>query len=189
MNTGKDIMDYAEAFQRGEEKGFTFFFNSLYPALLYYSFRILNDKILAEDVVIESFAKIWKSHDTFDHPRVIKTWMYTTCRNGCLNLLQSIKRQQGHLTRIGEETKEYDEKSALSDMILAESTAEVHRAIKYLPPECKKIFKFLFVDGWTVREIANHMKLSISTIKTQKARGLELLRKKGFLERYQVYIS
>ena len=173
-----DIQDHVNAFQRGEEKGFTYFFNALYPALLYYAFRILGDKPTAEDVVEESFIKIWERHSTFTHPKVIKAWLYTTVRNGCLNRLQQQQRainQQDQLAKLSE--GEY-ESFALHEIIRAEVIRELHENIESLPTACRQIFKMLYIQGKTVREIAEELKLSISTIKNQKARGLGLLRKR-----------
>src|SRR6185436_5676399 len=84
-------MEAALSFQRGEEKGFTWFFNELYGSLHYYAFRLLNDKPSAEDAVENSFIKIWERRSGFHHPNVIKAWLYTTVHNDCLNKLQAFK--------------------------------------------------------------------------------------------------
>jgi len=64
------------------------------------------------------------------------------------------------------------------DIIRAEFYGELYTAIKTLPPECRKIFTLLYIEGKTVRETADELGLAFSTIKTQKARGLATLRKK-----------
>jgi RNA polymerase sigma-70 factor (family 1) len=173
-----DIEYYVHAFQRGEEKGFNYFFNSLYPALLYYAFRILNDKPAAEDVVGESFIKIWERHSTFSHPKVIKSWLYTTVRNGCLNRLQQQQRSMAQQAQLARQQEGSFESYALHEIIRAEVIRELYENIESLPTACRQIFKMLYIQGKTVREIAEELKLSISTIKNQKARGLALLRKR-----------
>lgn len=177
-----DIVEMTKSFQKGEEKGFTFFFNSLYPALLYYAFRIVNDKPVAEDIVEESMIKIWERHWSFDHPQVIKSWMYTTVRNACLNTLQQDARHNRHKEILAAEMQDQYQKSQFAEIVKAETITEVHKALKVLPPECRKIFEMMYIRNMTVREIANKMKLSLSTIKNQKARGLEILRKKCKLQ-------
>lgn len=175
---GKDIQDYVEAFQRGEEQGFSYFFNDLYPALLYYAFRFLNDRPSAEDVVEESFIKIWERHESFNHPQVIKSWLYTTVRNACLNKLQQEQRKQVKEDMLARQQEGAHQQSHLNEIILAEVIAEVHATISSLPTGCRKIFEMMYIHGKTVREIAKELNLSISTIKNQKARGLTILRKK-----------
>jgi RNA polymerase sigma-70 factor (family 1) len=173
-----DIQDYVYAFQRGEERGFNYFFNLLYPALTYYAFRILNDKFAAEDVVGESFVKIWERHSTFSHPKVIKSWMYTTVRNGCLNKLQQQQRTQAQQQLLARQLEDNHETYVLHEIIRAEVLRELYQNIETLPTACRQIFKMLYIQGKSVREIAEELELSISTIKNQKARGLALLRKR-----------
>ena len=178
MDTGKDIHDYVAAFQRGEEQGFNYFFKTLYPALVYYAFRILNDRPVAEDVVGESFIKIWERHSTFSHPQVIKSWLYTTVRNTCINKLQERKRKLAQEQNLAKQMQDVHEGTALQDMILSEVIGQLHATIQVLPTECRKIFQMLYIQGKTVREVAEELDLSISTIKNQKARGLSIIRKR-----------
>lgn len=175
--TPVEAQDYIQSFQRGEESGFEYFFKTLHPALLYYAFRITNDKPIAEDVVANSFTKIWERHDSFNHPQVIKSWLYTTVRNDAINKLQQEDRKKTRLEKYERDREGDCQQPQLHDIIVAETIAEIHRIMQVLPPECKKIFNLLFIKGLTVREISDKTKLSVSTIKNQKARGLNIIRK------------
>lgn len=175
-----NLTEYTQAFQRGEEIGFGYFFNSLHPALLYYAFRILNDKASAEDVVEESFIKIWERHSSFSHPQVIKSWLYTTVRNASLNLLKQEQSQQRHQHNILREARDVYQEPHINQMITAEVCAQVYKAIQVLPKECRRVFRMMFIEGKKARQIAEELGLSISTVKNQKARGLEILRHESF---------
>jgi RNA polymerase sigma-70 factor (family 1) len=178
-NSGQESeQEYADSFQRGEEKGFTYFFKSLYPALVFYASRFLQDRTTSEDVVSESFKKIWDRHEAFSHPKVIKSWMYTTVRNGSLTRLQNTERIQNYQDQLVRNTEGLSESSVLDEITKIETIRELHAHIKSLPTECSKIFKKLYIEGKTVREAAEELNLSISTIKNQKARGLGILKKK-----------
>lgn len=172
----RDPHEYVVAFQQGKEQGFTYFFTSLYPALVYYAGRILNDRAAAEDVVEESFIKIWERHSNFTHPNVIRSWLYTTVRNACITRLQQEERNHVKKEQLVSLYENSHENSVLHDIIRAEVISEVHAYIESLPTECRKIFKLLYIQGKTVRETAKELRLSVSTIKNQKARGLMLLR-------------
>lgn len=173
-----DILDHAFSFQRGEEKGFNYFFDKLFSALLFYAFRILRNREEAEDVVEESFVKIWKRHSEFNHPAVIKSWLYTTVYHGCLNRLKQEKRKETRNEELANQTAGQYESSPVNEIIRAEVIRELHAGIESLPPACRQVFQKLYIEGKTVREIADELKLAISTVKNQKARGLLLLRKK-----------
>jgi len=169
--------EYAAAFQRGENIGFEYFFNTLYKQLVYYAFKITNDKISAEDAVSESFIKVWDKREEFiqNHPKVIKAYLYTCVRRCCLiQLAQFAKKSSlGVCSNMIDETEPVDQ-----NIIRAELIGEMIKDVEALPQACRQIMKLIYFEGLTVKEIADKLALSISCIKNQKVRGLELLRKK-----------
>lgn len=177
---GKDnIQDNVHAFQRGEERGFNYFFNTLYPALLYYAFRIIQDKPAAKDIVEESFIKIWERHQTFSHAKVIKSWLYTTVHNGCIDWQKNQSNATERQEELAHLQKDNTETHAMQEMIRAEVTSEIYNAITDLPPKCQKVFKLLYIEGKTLKQAAQEMELSINTIKNHRAHGLMLLKKRA----------
>lgn len=171
-----DIEELVNAFRQGEERGFTYFFNSLYRALTYYAFRIVDDRQTAEEVVGDAFIKIWERHHTFNHAGAITTWLYTTVRNGCLHRLKQDQRMQEKHELLARQQKNMHEGFVLHEIIRTEVLREIHKHIESLPGACQNIFKMLYIQGKTVREIADELQLSVSTIKNQKAKGIASLR-------------
>lgn len=174
----QNIQHYVDSFQRGEEKGFSYFFNALYPSLLYYAFRIVKDKSPAEDIVEESFIKIWERADNFKEAGKIKSWLYATVRNGCFDYLRKAKKTKENDDALAGLLKDTMDSNRLQDMILAEVVREIYAALNSLPPRCKQVFTHLFIEGKTLNETAAAMNTSINTVKNQRARGLKLLREK-----------
>ncbi len=66
------------------------------------------------------------------------------------------------------------------DIIRSEFFGELYKTLNSLPKECRKVFNMLYIQGKSVSEIADELNLSPSTIKTQKTRGLAVLKKKLF---------
>lgn len=168
---------YIEAFQNGEEKGFNFFFRLHYKALCLYSFRITGNQEVAEEMVQDAFIRLWERHENFNHPIVLKSFLYTVCRNGSLNWLRSQKRETLNIKQLAYISSEI-EPDMQHNMIAAETYAEIYRAINMLPPQCKKIFRMLFFEGKNFRQVAKELNLSVSTVRNQKARALMLLKQK-----------
>jgi len=173
-------VEAAKSFQRGEEKGFNYFFYSLYYQLFVYAYHILGNKELAEDMVEEAFIKIWNTHHTFrqHHPKVIQSWLYTTVKNGCLNKVASDKRwKKEEVDAIAGEPDLSP--SSEENMIRAGTKKMLQEAIDiYLPTECGRIIKLLYFEELSVKEAANLLSLSINTIKNQESRGLSFLKKR-----------
>lgn len=178
MQTDWNQEDYTASFQRGEEPGFTYYYNDLSPRLTYHAFRFLGNKEDAEDVVQVAFIKIWERHSTFYHYNVIKAWLYTTVENGAKDKLRKRGTEEKYNEVTQMEQQNAFERSPLHNMIITEVTSEIHDTLKVLPPECRKIVEMSYLQGKSVREIAEALELSISTVKNQRTRGLEILRKK-----------
>lgn len=170
--------EYALAFQQGEEKGFDFFFRELFPPLCFFANHILDNRCEAEDVASSAFIKIWKKHSQFNDAKNIRSYLYQIVRNDCFSFLQQKNRSAKVQREIKYHTVVNFEDNYESDIIRAEFFAELYLAINNLPKECRKVFTMLYIHGKTVKEISKELNLSPSTIKTQKARGLIILRKK-----------
>ena len=175
LNPGS--IENAQAFQRGEERGFTFFFNDLYPGLCYYAFRMIDDERIAKEIVADSFIKIWEQHAGFDHPRTIQSWLYTAVRNACLNLLQKEKRdREKHKKWV--DTQETSERTVYGPPLEVQVTQKVHDMIRTLPPECQRVFILLFIAGKSIQEVSKELTIAVSTVKSHRQYGLKLLKKR-----------
>ncbi|HEY2722955.1 MAG TPA: RNA polymerase sigma-70 factor [Chitinophagaceae bacterium] len=163
------------AFRNGEEKGFDFFFREYYAALCYFAFRITNDKMVAEEIAEESFIKLWERHANFESAGALRSFLYTTTKNACLN---EKRREASSRKRESIVAATIDEDNILQKMIESELYHEIFIAINTLPPKCSQIFKMLYIEGKDYLQIARELNLSINTVRNQKARGILLLRQR-----------
>ena len=168
----------ALAFQQGEEKGFDFFFHELFPSLCFFANRRLDNRCEAEDIASSAFIKIWKRHSQFNDAKNIRSYLYQIVRNDCLKFLQQKDRRVRMQNEIEYLTIVDTKENSESDIIRAEFFSALYKALNSLPTECRKVFKMLYIQGKKVNEIAEELKISPSTVKTQKARGLAFLKKK-----------
>ena len=175
---GKSYDDYALCFQRGEEEGFDFFFRQLFPSLCFFANRKLNNKEEAEDIVSTAFIKIWEKHTQFDDAKSIRAYLYQIVRNDCIKCYRKTARLITMQKEISYLTPVDVKDNAEGDIIKAEFYGELYRVINTLPPECRKIFTLLYLEGKTVRETAEELGIALSTVRTQKSRGLAAIRKK-----------
>jgi RNA polymerase sigma factor (sigma-70 family) len=177
IRTADPIEEYTMGFARGDRESFEYFVNELTAPLTWKCTKIVNDQAIAEDIVSESFIKIWERRADFDHSLVIKSWLYTTVTNAGLSYLAKAKREVKNVDMAGKIGDQY-ETSVDEDIDKRETVAAISRFLEYLPTECGRIFKHLYVDGLSVRETADVLGIQISTVKNQKARGLDIIRKK-----------
>lgn len=163
-----------QSFQNGEEQGFNYFFRKFYPSLCMFAKRYVPDSGIAEDVVSESFLKVWDKREGFTNATALSSYLYRTVYHGCLRWLEKEERRM-----VKDEVEEkIEEENYLVNITRTETIRELYAAMNTLPKECKKVFNLLYVEGKSVREAAEELAVSISTVKAQKARGLQLLRLK-----------
>jgi RNA polymerase sigma factor (sigma-70 family) len=172
-----DAYEMTLAFQRGEEIGFNFFYRNLYPNLCYYAFRFLNDREEAKDKVDIAFVTIWKLHSGFDSPNVIKTWLYSTVRNGCLNHMAHDRLIRGRHKDILYLSKESDERNTLSKIVESETFNDIISYLDYCSPQAKQVLYLIYFEGLNTKQVAEKLVVSESCVKTQKANGLSRIRK------------
>jgi RNA polymerase sigma-70 factor (family 1) len=170
-------LDYFISFQKGEEKGFAYYFKLHHKPLLYFATRLVKDSALAEDVVEECFIKFFEKRETLQSPGTVKGFLYTIVRNSCLEQIEKLKVRQGHHSKI-EYLQNITESTIAEALIRTETLAIIYRAIEQLPPASQRVFKLFYLEGKSYDEIAEKLNRSKNTIKNQKKHALILLRKK-----------
>lgn len=170
-----DPVYHTLSFQRGEEEGFNFFFKKLYPALCFFANKIIHNRPAAEEIASEAFIKIWQRHEQFSDAGDIKAYLYQIVKNDSLKWLQKDAR-----ISIAERNIALTDStpSHFEDIVWSEVTSELHQAISSLPKACRQVFEMLYIEGKSINETAAALRLSPSTVRTQKARGLVFLRRK-----------
>lgn len=164
------------SFQKGEEKGFEFFFNEYYACLSFFAFKILKDDAAAQDVVSDSYIKLWEKREIIDKPSSVKSYLYTTVKNACIDLLRKAERVRKYESELMTISPEW-EHTILHRMIEAEVLRILVASKAKLPTKAKRVFEMFYFENKSYQEIAEELDISIHTVKNQKIRAVKLLRK------------
>jgi RNA polymerase sigma-70 factor (ECF subfamily) len=164
-------------FKAGDTRSLEALFRLYYNPLCLFAERLVRNRQAAEDIVEESFLKLWSKHEDFNQVQNIKAFLYITTRNSCLNLLKqeqrdALSRQQ--LAYLSDQKEGF----ILNEMIRAEVLQKIQSEIEKLPDQCRKIFELCYLDGLKNFEIAQLLRISIHTVKNQKARAVQILKVK-----------
>jgi RNA polymerase sigma-70 factor (ECF subfamily) len=151
-------------------------FDAYYPRLCYFAFKLIDDQAAAEDVAQDAFVKYWGRLGDFANETAAKTYLYTTVKNACLNIIRHDAVKKKYLDR--QDKNKSEKEKGLHQLIEAEVMGEIHKAIEELPQGCRQVLKLAYFEKLKNEEIASHLNVSVNTVKTQKARALQLLRLK-----------
>jgi RNA polymerase sigma-70 factor (ECF subfamily) len=168
------IVKDGSPFSAGDAKVFTTVFDQYYPALCYFANRIVLDKETAEDIAANTLLKFWESGNEFAGVYGIKSWLYLTTRNACINHIKRTERVQDVLVEMDNEKKASD--FILNQLVRADVLNEIRKEVDALPPKCRNIVVLHYFDELSIPEIAIKLNLSRHTVKNQLARGAKLLR-------------
>ncbi|WP_205510138.1 RNA polymerase sigma factor [Longitalea arenae] len=167
--------DIIVSFKKGSPDALQSLLKQFYNPLCLFAERLLADKAAAEDIVGESFIKLWHKRCDFETVQNIKAFMYITVRNACLNYLKQAKRDSLSKKQLAYITGEKEE-FVLNEMIRAEVLKELMHEINNLPEQCGKVLKLGYLEGLKNQEIAALLNISVHTVKNQKARAIQLLK-------------
>ena len=157
-----------------DDIAFTKLFNELFPQLCYFSDKIIHNKEEAKDIVVDSFAEVWKVRNRYSDCKPI---LFTTVRNKSINFLL-------HHKSVLKRNKEYISNdqpvmSAEQAIIETDILKELAIAIKLLPEKYHRVYD-LTVQGLSIHEIALKTNCTDNTISQQKKRAIRFLKDKLF---------
>ena len=150
-------------------------FDTYYDRLVYFCYKIIDDREQAKDITQDAFLKYWQhSGQIANNEIAIKNFLYSTVHNAALNSVR-------HEKVVGKYIQQHDqiepaEADVMESIISAEVIAEIHAAIESLPEQYRQISIMGYFDGKKNQEIADELGMSVNTVKKQKQKAMELLR-------------
>jgi RNA polymerase sigma-70 factor, Bacteroides expansion family 1 len=163
--------------RQGKKDSLDPIFHTFFASLCYFANKFVDDKMHSEDIVLDTFVKAWERRDTFLDAKNVKAFLYISVKNTCLNHIREKATEKKRKGRIAQNA-ELIEEDAERLRIKAEVYRMIVQEIDKLPEKCKEIVTRIYQDGLTVSEVAREMGLSESTVRNQKLRGIQIMRKR-----------
>ena len=174
--------DLIAACIKGDRKAQRELYTQYAPRLMAISLRYAKSTLEAEDILQESFLKIYRGLAKLRDYSNLGAWMKKILINTAIN------HQRGKLylfpmVDIENVKTTYDESVALSEF----RHEELLEMIRGLPTGCRMIFNLYAIEGFSHKEIADKLDISEGTSKSQYARAKFLLQKKLMEEKVKSY--
>ena len=140
--------------------------------------RILNDDVLAQDVVQEVFLTVWRDATRFDPSRGgFSTWLLTMTHHKSVD---SVRREENlRKRRAPADALEFEPSDAPSvddEVWLAFRRDQVRAALGELPEAQREALSLAYFGGYTQREIAKITETPLGTVKTRMLAGMKRMR-------------
>src|SRR5258708_20972054 len=140
----------------------------LYGVLL----RILGKPELAEEVMQETYLKVWTMADKFD-PTLASpiTWMVAMARNRAIDIV----RKRGEISIEDEPEAQNVAAETPAPLARREMTEELKRLLSCLgklDPEKQRIVLLAYYSGWSREQLSTKLDIPVNTIKAWLRRSL-----------------
>jgi RNA polymerase sigma-70 factor (ECF subfamily) len=141
-------------------------------------YRAVRDQATAEDLVQETFFRIWNRIHTFDAEKGrLDVWLVTIARNRAFDHLRSLRSGAGDLTSFDElERAGYFATVAGPRTDHVAQQREVQQALTVLNESQREVIEMTHFEGMTQAEIADKLKKPLGTVKGLVRSALRVLR-------------
>jgi len=168
------------AVSKGDEAAFAELYQATSSKLFAVALRILRSREVAEEVVQESYFRVWERAGDFN-PAIASpvTWMSAIVRNRALDeARRRLARPMADATELDD--IESEDEHPLNALERAQDVQRLLRCMEGLEPEKKQIVRLAYLHGLSREALAKRFNRPEGTIKTWLHRSLAQL--KGCLE-------
>ncbi|HNZ41866.1 MAG TPA: sigma-70 family RNA polymerase sigma factor [Bacteroidales bacterium] len=180
-----EIIELIDGCRKWHKKAQNELYDKYAPRLFAVSLRYVADRDLARDVLQEALIKIYKNIGSFTltDDKAFYCWMHRITVNTALNhLRKDLKNKlnteiQNFENEISNDT--YEESFSVYDEIIAcIGSRALFTMVGELPDGYRTVFNLYVVEGFSHKEIAEQLDITINTSKTQLFKARKMLMSK-----------
>jgi RNA polymerase sigma-70 factor, ECF subfamily len=174
----EDDRNLAERLKRREPAAMAQLYDSYGKLVFSLIYRIVRDVGVAEDLVQETFLRVWNRAQGFDAARgALGPWLLAVARNRAIDYIRS---SGGKMAR-GSLDLEYAEHPSTfvnfeSDLLTRDREMRVRKAVDRLNENQRHVIELAYFEGLSQSEMAERMGQPLGTVKTWVRSALKNLR-------------
>lgn len=168
---GKELF---ESVCQGDKAAFAELYDRYSAALFGVVLKVVQENDRAEEVLQDTFVKIWRSSSSYDPSKGrLFTWMLNIARNTALDVVRSADfRRSAKVQPIGSNVYRTGGEDLRDQM----DHIGVDSILGTLPPEQREVIDMAYYQGWTQQEIADRTGTPLGTVKSRTRAAFNHLR-------------
>jgi len=140
--------------------------------------RIVRNDAVAEDLVQETFLRVWNRVAAFDQQKgALGPWILTVARNRAIDYLRSV---EGRAAENAYELDRLEHPSLFANIqagLLSDDRLKILRnLVEQLDPSQRILIELAYYEGLSQTEMAERLKQPLGTVKTRVRAALRILR-------------
>lgn len=180
----------------GDEETYISLFREYYISLCAYSRRYVGRKDVAEEIVSDTFLKIWENRASIQINTSVKSYLFQAVYNNSLYYLRKLKNESiledYFLNTDSENIAFYTHPEELEDqsLVMEDINVRIEHAVNQLPEQQQKAFRLKRFEGKKNAEVALIMGLSVKTVEMHLSKATLTLRKnlKDYLPSFLLFL-
>jgi RNA polymerase sigma factor (sigma-70 family) len=166
----KEIVSLLE---NGDKKAIAILYENYSDALYGVIKKIIRDDDTAQDVLQESFVKIWRYSKKYDSSKAkLFTWLYRIAYNTAIDKVRSLKNKDDKEVQI-DKSSVYK----ISSGELNQDVLDIQKHLNSIDEKYQIVINALFFEGMTQQEASEELDIPLGTIKSRLKIGLRELKK------------
>lgn len=166
MDTKCTEIQLIKAFKKGDTEAFRALFNRYHRRLYSFLFSLLRSKEDTEEIIQETFLKIWESREQFWEDYPFESLLFRIAKNTSLNYNRKKVNRAVFEKNFGFFAS-LSENPADQYVLFQETQSIIETILNGLPPKRKEIFLLQKVEGLSRQEIAEKLGISVITVDHQ----------------------
>ena len=163
-------------FQLGDLQAYDILVRRYKDQLLNFVYRFVGNRTDAEDIVQETFLRVYKNKHMYKEIAKFSTWVYTIAGNLAKTELRRRKRHKiFSVSNFVNEERDYDipdpEHSPEQKVDSALQEGIIQKAIEKLPVKFKEVIILRDIQGFAYEEISQILSIPLGTVKSRVNRG------------------
>ncbi|BDD11724.1 DNA-directed RNA polymerase sigma-70 factor (plasmid) [Fulvitalea axinellae] len=168
---------YINRLSDGDLSALEVIFRRYHRDLYLYAYRLAENEMIAEDLVQDTFIKLWENRKSMPACRSLRPYLIKTVFNAFMDLKRHDKVKVKHQNQIARKvpTLSY---SGTDDIVAFNDLNEHLRlALEKLPTKQRQTFMMVRIQGMKRKEVAEKMGVSIKTVEGNLTSALKKLKK------------
>tara|TARA_R110002049_G_scaffold58385_2_gene158871 strand:+ start:4712 stop:5317 length:606 start_codon:yes stop_codon:yes gene_type:complete len=168
-------------FKEGDRRAFEYYFKAYNNSIVGFGIQFIRDKDKARSIAQDAFIKLWENREKVQKINGIQSFLYTSVKTDCLNLIRHNK-----VVRKYESKKLHEREISLNTEILnslnfdpltfSELQSLIEKSIEELPDKCKLVFVKKRFENKKNKEIADELGITLKAVEANITRATKFLK-------------
>lgn len=155
------------------EQAYRRLFDVLFPCLKGFAYTLLKSDDLADEVASDVMMTIWRKKEQLGDVHNLKVYAFVIAKNLSLNILKQRARYKFvNLDDISVELSLF-ERSPEQILMYEELREKIKTVTESLPNKCKLVFKLIREEGFSYKDAAEILNVSVKTVDAHMATAVK----------------